>query len=71
MVGPGTGCAPFRSFISQEEKSKCENGKNLILFFGCRYKEKDFYFQTEWEAAEARGRLRLFTAFSRQDAEGR
>ena len=35
------------------------------LYFGCRYKCADFYFQKEWEYAAQNGNLRFFTAFSR------
>jgi sulfite reductase alpha subunit-like flavoprotein len=36
-----------------------------VVFFGCRNKEKDFFFRLEWEELEQAGILRLFTAFSR------
>ncbi|XP_075690961.1 NADPH-dependent diflavin oxidoreductase 1 [Rhinoderma darwinii] len=65
MVGPGTGVAPFHSAI-QERAALSKPGNNL--FFGCRGKWKDFYYEEEWEDLEKRGLLRLFTAFS-QDQE--
>ena len=64
MVGPGTGVAPFRSIIAQ----RCFQGiKDNYLFFGCRSRSKDFYFEKEWNHLESEEHLRLFTAFSRDD----
>jgi sulfite reductase alpha subunit-like flavoprotein len=62
MIGPGTGCAPFRSFI-QERVSQSVPGS--YLFFGCRNKDKDFYCQDEWQRYESESMMRLFVAFSR------
>ncbi|XP_008322669.1 NADPH-dependent diflavin oxidoreductase 1 [Cynoglossus semilaevis] len=62
MVGPGTGVAPFRSAL-QERRS--EGKTDHVLFFGCRFESKDFYFRSEWEEMMERGQLKLFTAFSR------
>ena len=36
-----------------------------VLFFGCRYKEKDFHFKDEWEEYSNENKLKVFTAFSR------
>ena len=36
-----------------------------MLFFGCRSEHADYFFASEWQAMEAKGRLQLFTAFSR------
>jgi len=67
MVGPGTGCAPFRSLISERVGTL----NDLILFFGCRFREKDFYFRKEWCSLESEQKLRLFVAFSRDDPDAR
>ncbi|PVD21503.1 hypothetical protein C0Q70_17301 [Pomacea canaliculata] len=66
MVGPGTGVAPFRSFI--HERAALGVGGNF-LFFGCRSQYKDFYCHEEWSALQSQGRLLLFTAFSRDQEE--
>ncbi|OWF37436.1 NADPH-dependent diflavin oxidoreductase 1-like [Mizuhopecten yessoensis] len=66
MVGPGTGCAPFRSFI-QERSSKQIAGN--ILYFGCRNQEKDFFCADEWTSLVERGLLTLYTAFSRDQED--
>ncbi|XP_039417790.1 NADPH-dependent diflavin oxidoreductase 1 isoform X1 [Corvus cornix cornix] len=66
MIGPGTGVAPFRAAI-QERVAQGQRGN--FLFFGCRYKCKDFYCQMEWEELVTKGFLTLFTAFSRDQEE--
>ncbi|XP_077140107.1 NADPH-dependent diflavin oxidoreductase 1 [Ranitomeya variabilis] len=66
MVGPGTGVAPFHSVV-QERAALGISGN--ILFFGCRGKNKDFYYEEEWMDLEMRQLLKLFTAFSRDQED--
>lgn len=47
--GPGPPCASPENF----------------LFFGCRQRDQDFYWEAEWKELEERGCLSLVTAFSR------
>ncbi|XP_055255337.1 NADPH-dependent diflavin oxidoreductase 1 isoform X3 [Moschus berezovskii] len=56
MVGPGTGVAPFRAAI-QERVAQGETGN--VLFFGCRRRDQDFYWEAEWKQLQARGCLTL------------
>jgi sulfite reductase (NADPH) flavoprotein alpha-component len=68
MVGPGTGIAPFRSFIQERENRDAE-GKNW-LFFGDRTFTQDFLYQVEWQKYLKLGVLsRLDVAFSRDQVE--
>ncbi|MCQ9066640.1 assimilatory sulfite reductase (NADPH) flavoprotein subunit [Vibrio diabolicus] len=68
MVGPGTGIAPFRSFI-QERDNRDAEGKNW-LFFGDRTFTQDFLYQVEWQKYLKSGLLsRLDVAFSRDQVE--
>lgn len=68
MVGPGTGIAPFRSFI-QERDNQGDSGKNW-LFFGDRTFTQDFLYQVEWQKYLKSGVLnRLDVAFSRDQHE--
>ncbi|XP_067017223.1 NADPH-dependent diflavin oxidoreductase 1-like [Acropora muricata] len=67
MIGPGTGCAPFRGFI--EERVCQSSAGDCVLFFGCRNSERDFFFREEWRAFTKNGSLQLFTAFSRDQEE--
>lgn len=63
MLGPGTGVAPMRSFISS-----CEpRGSIKILFFGCRSRRGDFLYKRDWEVYRESDKLSsLVTAFSRE-----
>ncbi|WP_252724199.1 assimilatory sulfite reductase (NADPH) flavoprotein subunit [Vibrio hepatarius] len=68
MIGPGTGIAPFRSFI-QERDARDAQGKNW-LFFGDRTFTQDFLYQAEWQKYLKSGVLnRLDVAFSRDQGE--
>jgi sulfite reductase (NADPH) flavoprotein alpha-component len=64
MVGPGTGIAPFRSFLWQRRAMKAP-GK-AWLFFGHQREATDFFYRDELENLGASGTLtRLSTAWSR------
>ncbi|EEX43029.1 sulfite reductase [NADPH] flavoprotein alpha-component [Vibrio furnissii CIP 102972] len=68
MIGPGTGIAPFRSFI-QERDNRGAEGKSW-LFFGDRTFTQDFLYQVEWQKYLKSGALtRLDIAFSRDQHE--
>ncbi|MCM3675399.1 assimilatory sulfite reductase (NADPH) flavoprotein subunit [Peribacillus simplex] len=68
MVGPGTGIAPFRSFIQDREESKAK-GKTW-LFFGDQHFVTDFLYQTEWQKWLKTGVLtKMDVAFSRDTDE--
>ncbi len=69
MIGPGTGVAPFRAFVSDREQTGA-TGHNW-LFFGDRTFERDFLYQSEWLEWRKRGLLtRMDVAFSRdQDSK--
>jgi len=71
MVGPGTGCSPFRAFIDEERISWTRDNvqRQLSLFFGCRSKSKDFFFAEEWLPLQQEDRLNLFCAFSRDQPD--
>ncbi|MDR0125636.1 assimilatory sulfite reductase (NADPH) flavoprotein subunit [Bacillus zhangzhouensis] len=68
MVGPGTGIAPFRSFM-QEREEVGANGKSW-LFFGDQHFVTDFLYQTEWQKWLKDGVLtKMDVAFSRDSEE--
>jgi sulfite reductase (NADPH) flavoprotein alpha-component len=68
MVGPGTGIAPFRSFLF-ERNSRLAAGQNW-LFFGERNFQTDFLYQSELQDFLASGLLtKLDVAFSRDQKE--
>jgi sulfite reductase (NADPH) flavoprotein alpha-component len=64
MVGPGTGIAPFRSFIQERAVNKA-TGRSW-LFFGDQHAATDFLYQAELEKYLQDGVLtKLDAAFSR------
>lgn len=68
MIGPGTGIAPFRSFLWERDAIGGE-GKNW-LFFGDRNFVSDFIYQAEIQDFLKTGSLtHLDLAFSRDTAE--
>jgi sulfite reductase (NADPH) flavoprotein alpha-component len=68
MVGPGTGVAPFRSFMQEREEVGAE-GKSW-MFFGDQHFVTDFLYQTEWQQWLKDGVLtKMDVAFSRDTAE--
>jgi sulfite reductase (NADPH) flavoprotein alpha-component len=68
MVGPGTGVAPFRSFMQEREESGAE-GKSW-MFFGDQHFVTDFLYQTEWQKWLKDGVLtKMDVAFSRDGDE--
>lgn len=67
LIGPGTGVAPLRSLVHQRlawAREGVEQG-NVLLFFGCRSTETDFFFKDEWEEIAEGGRMEVLPAFSR------
>ena len=68
MIGPGTGIAPFRSFLAHRDAAGA-TGRNW-LFFGDRRFTSDFLYQTEVQNWFQTGVLtRINTAFSRDQKE--
>jgi sulfite reductase (NADPH) flavoprotein alpha-component len=68
MIGPGTGIAPFRSFLAHRD-SQGASGRNW-LFFGDQHFTTDFLYQTDLQNWVDTGVLtRLNTAFSRDQKE--
>jgi len=68
MVGPGTGVAPFRSFV-MDRATRGAKGPNW-LFFGDQRRSADFLYESEWNEWQKSGVLtRLDLAFSRDQAQ--
>lgn len=64
MIGPGTGIAPFRSFLAERDATGAE-GRNW-LFFGDQHFITDFLYQTELQNWLQTGALtHINLAFSR------
>ncbi|XP_071455129.1 NADPH-dependent diflavin oxidoreductase 1 isoform X2 [Hetaerina americana] len=69
MVGPGTGVAPFRSFISEQVALEKASADSLVLFFGCRNSSGDFLCGDEWDNLSGSKKLTFFCAFSRDQPD--
>lgn len=68
MIGPGTGIAPFRSFLAHRDATGAA-GRNW-LFFGDQHFTTDFLYQSELQNWFETGVLtRINTAFSRDQEE--
>jgi len=68
MIGPGTGAAPFRSFLAEREETDAR-GKTW-MFYGDQHFATDFLYQTEWQRWIKDGVLtKMDVAFSRDTAE--
>ncbi|KAM4543746.1 methionine synthase reductase isoform 2-T3 [Fundulus diaphanus] len=72
MIGPGTGVAPFVGFLQQREEERKEKPEaefgETWLFFGCRYRDRDYLFREELEHFVSSGTLNhLKVCFSRED----
>ncbi|KAL2329486.1 hypothetical protein Fmac_017067 [Flemingia macrophylla] len=77
LVGPGTGCAPFRGFIEERAlQSRTNSTAPVIFFFGCRNEDGDFLYRDFWLShsqnkgvlSEAKGGG-FYVAFSRDQPQ--
>lgn len=67
MIGPGTGVAPYRGFM-QKRAWRGDSGRSWLVF-GERNRTLDFFYKDEWEALEQQGKLKVTTAFSRDQEQ--
>jgi len=68
MIGPGTGIAPFRAFLSERESAGA-SGRNW-LFYGDQHFTTDFLYQTELQQWMESGVLSAIdVAFSRDQPQ--
>jgi sulfite reductase alpha subunit-like flavoprotein len=70
LVGPGTGVAPMRSFMSSLDVPVANGTRADIfrfLYFGCRHASGDYLYRDEWQRALALGVLTKLTAACSRD----
>lgn len=49
LIGPGTGCAPFRAFVEERAAQRvAEPTAPVLFFFGCRNEDSDFLYKDFW-----------------------
>lgn len=66
LVGPGTGFAPFRGFLSERALQRAQ-GRVVapsIVFYGCRHPQHDWFYRDEMQRWEAQAIAKLYLAFS-------
>jgi methionine synthase reductase len=70
-IGPGTGIAPFISFLRKLKAHESEINPDLKiwLFYGCRYPFKDFLFRQEMLNAFPKYLNKLSVSYSRMKLE--
>jgi sulfite reductase (NADPH) flavoprotein alpha-component len=73
MVGPGTGIAPFRSFLWHREalRARGEAVGPSWLFFGHQREATDFFYRDEMEQLAASGSLTTLTTAWSRDGEAK
>lgn len=79
LIGPGTGVAPLRSMLWEKAaivKSYQEENPGVdppieptILVYGGRNRESDFFFEDEWHHFSELIKLKVLTAFSRDQKQ--
>ncbi|BBN18381.1 hypothetical protein MPTK1_8g02140 [Marchantia polymorpha subsp. ruderalis] len=77
LVGPGTGCAPFRSFVEDRNiLSQTEPVAPILFFFGCRNQAKDYLYKDFWQSCTTDHKVMspdsgggLHVAFSRDQGQ--
>lgn len=77
LIGPGTGCAPFRAFVEERAvQSVSWPTAPVLFFFGCRSEDSDFLYRDFWLShAHGKGVLSeergggFFVAFSRDQPQ--
>lgn len=49
LVGPGTGCAPFRGFVEERAiQNATHETAPVVFFFGCRNEDNDYLYRDFW-----------------------
>ncbi|KAM1409041.1 hypothetical protein ACFX2I_009484 [Malus domestica] len=76
LIGPGTGCAPFRGFVEERAIQSLNSTRTapVMFFLGCRNKDKDFLYKDFWLSHSENGGILseakgggFYVAFSRDD----
>ncbi|KAF3443896.1 hypothetical protein FNV43_RR13586 [Rhamnella rubrinervis] len=78
LIGPGTGCAPFRGFVEERAIQSTTGTATapVMFFFGCWNEENDFLYRDFWTSHSQNGRVLseakgggFYVAFSRDQKQ--
>nr|XP_043620938.1 NADPH-dependent diflavin oxidoreductase 1 [Erigeron canadensis] len=78
LIGPGTGCAPFRGFVEERalKESTLTPTSPILFFFGCRNEDNDFLYKDFWVSHSQNGGVLsqekgggFYVAFSRDQPQ--
>ncbi|KDP32944.1 hypothetical protein JCGZ_12975 [Jatropha curcas] len=77
LVGPGTGCAPFRGFVEERSlQDASHKAAPVMFFFGCQNEDNDFLYRDFWSFHARDGGLLseergggFYVAFSRDQPQ--
>ncbi|XP_024974548.1 NADPH-dependent diflavin oxidoreductase 1 isoform X3 [Cynara cardunculus var. scolymus] len=77
LIGPGTGCAPFRGFVEERAfKDHISPTAPILFFFGCRNEHNDFLYKDFWLSHSQNGGVLsqekgggFYVAFSRDQPQ--
>ncbi|KAA8547811.1 hypothetical protein F0562_004240 [Nyssa sinensis] len=77
LIGPGTGCAPFRGFVEERAlQSISDSTAPVLFFFGCRNEDNDFLYRDFWLSHSQNGGVLsedkgggFYVAFSRDQPQ--
>lgn len=63
LIGPGLGIAPLKSILLH--RIYADKASENYLFYGCRYREKDWLYAEEMLHLQKESKLKYFVAYSR------
>lgn len=78
LIGPGTGCAPFRGFVEERafKDRKSTPTAPILFFFGCQNEHNDFLYKDFWLSHSQNGGVLsqekgggFYVAFSRDQPQ--
>ncbi|KAJ9682909.1 hypothetical protein PVL29_018769 [Vitis rotundifolia] len=77
LIGPGTGCAPFRGFVEERAiQSRSGSIAPILFFFGCWNEDNDFLYRDFWLSHSRNGGVLseekgggFYAAFSRDQPQ--
>ena len=69
MIGTGTGIAPLRALLWERRRHANDVQAPVLLFFGNRNEQADFFFRDEWDELAKQVPIAVFPTFSRDQTQ--